>query len=119
VVEVTVSACCFGGSRVLLVARLPAVPDVPLLRSAEELAVLPHDVLAEPLADAYRVIAQMTAQAEEMAARVEEAIAESGRLAARVETLERRAGKDSSTSSKPPSDSRCRAACRAVFRGGP
>jgi transposase len=64
---------------------------------------LPHDVLAERLADAYRVIAQMTAQAGEMTARVGEAIAESARLAARVEALERRAGRDSSTSSRPPS----------------
>ena len=49
------------------------------------------------------MIAQLTAQVREMAARVEEAVAENGRLAARVGALERRAGKDSSTSSKPPS----------------
>jgi transposase len=79
------------------------VPDEPGLPSAEELAVLPHGVLAERLAEAYRVIAQLTAQVREMAARVEEAVAENGRLAARVGALERRAGKDSSTSSKPPS----------------
>jgi transposase len=79
------------------------VPDEPGLPSAEELAVLPHGVLAERLAEAYRLIAQMTAQVREMAARVEDAVAENGRLAARVEALERRAGKDSSTSSKPPS----------------
>ena len=64
---------------------------------------MPHGVLAERLAEAYRVIAQLTAQVREMAARVEEAVAENGRLAARVGALERRAGKDSSTSSKPPS----------------
>ncbi len=55
---------------------------------------MPHGVLAERLAEAYRVIAQLTAQVREMAARVEEAVAENGRLAARVEALERRAGKD-------------------------
>ena len=86
-----------------MVAWLRAVPDEPGLPSAEELAALPHGVLAERLAEAYRVIAQLTTQVREMAARVEEAVAESGRLGARVEALERRAGKDSSTSSKPPS----------------
>jgi transposase len=65
-----------------VVAWLRAVPDEPGLPSAEELAALPHGVLAERLAGAYRLIAQ---------------------LAARVEALERRAGKDSSTSSRPPS----------------
>jgi transposase len=69
----------------------------------EGLAALPHGVLAERLAEAYRVIAQLTGQVREMAVRVEEAVTENGRLAARVEALERRAGKDSSTSSKPPS----------------
>jgi len=64
------------------VAWLRAVPDEPGLPTADELAVLPHEVLAERLADAYRLIAQLTA---------------------RVEALERRLGKDSSTSSKPPS----------------
>jgi transposase len=58
------------------------VPDEPGLPTAEELAALPHAVLAERLAEAYRLIAQLTA---------------------RVEALERRAGRDSSTSSKPPS----------------
>jgi transposase len=65
-----------------LVAWLRAVPDEPGLPTAEELAVLPHEVLAERLAEAYRLIAQLTA---------------------RVEALERQAGKNSSTSSKPPS----------------
>jgi transposase len=58
------------------------VPDVAGVPSAEELAALPHEELAARLAGAYRVIAG---------------------LAARVELLERRAGRDSSTSSKPPS----------------
>jgi transposase len=58
------------------------VPDVACVPSAEELAALPHDELAARLAEAYRAIAGLTA---------------------RVELLERRAGRDSSTSSKPPS----------------
>jgi transposase len=58
------------------------VPDVPGLPSAEELAALPHEVLAARLADAYRLI--------------------SG-LSARLERLERRLERDSATSSKPPS----------------
>jgi len=86
-----------------VVAWLRAVPDESGLPPAEELAALPHGVLAERLAEAYRVIAQLTAQVREMAARVEDAVVENGRLAARVEALERRAGKDSSTSSRPPS----------------
>jgi transposase len=61
---------------------LPAVPDVPGVPSAEELAALPHADLAARLAEAYRLIAQLTA---------------------RVEQLERQLRKDSSTSSKPPS----------------
>jgi transposase len=61
---------------------LPAVPDVPGVPCAEELAALPHDELAARLAEAYRAIAGLTA---------------------RVELLERRAGRDSWTSSKPPS----------------
>jgi transposase len=58
---------------------LPVVPGVP---SAEELAALPHAELAARLAEAYRLIAQLTA---------------------RVEQLERQVRRDSSTSSKPPS----------------
>jgi transposase len=92
-----------GGGRAGVVAWLRTVPDELGLPSAEELAALPRGVLAERLAEAYRVIAQLTGQVRETAARVEEAVAENGRLAARVEALERRAGKDSSTSSKPPS----------------
>jgi len=62
------------------------VPGVP---SEEELLALPAAVLAARLAEAYRLIAELTAQAE--------------RLSARVEDLERQARKDSSTSSRPPS----------------
>jgi hypothetical protein len=43
-------------------AWLRAVPDEPGLPSAEELAGLPHGVLAERLAEAHRVIAQLTAE---------------------------------------------------------
>ncbi len=55
------------------------MPGVP---SAEELSALPHAELAARLAEAYRLIAGLTA---------------------RVEQLERQARKDSSTSSRPPS----------------
>jgi transposase len=79
------------------------VPDEPALPIAEELALLPHGELAERLAEAYRVIVQLTGQARELTARVEEAIAENGRLAKRIEALERQAGRDSGTSSRPPS----------------
>ena len=47
-----------------VVAWLRAVPDEPGLPSAEELAALPHGVLAERLAEAYRLIAQLTARVE-------------------------------------------------------
>jgi transposase len=59
-----------------------AVPVDPALPTAEELAALPHEELAARLADAYRLISE---------------------LSARVERLERRAARDSGTSSKPPS----------------
>jgi transposase len=59
-----------------------AVPADPALPTAEELAALPHEELAARLADAYRLISE---------------------LSARVERLEKRLAKDSSTSSKPPS----------------
>jgi transposase len=65
------------------------VPDVPGIPSAEELAALPQAELAALLAEAYRVIAEQAALI--------------GQLQARVEDLERRAGRDSSTSSRPPS----------------
>jgi transposase len=57
--------------------------------SEEELSALPAAELAALLAEAYRVIGELTVRNEE--------------LAARVGQLERRAGKDSSTSSRPPS----------------
>ena len=66
-----------------------AVPDVPGVPSAQELFALPHAELARLLAEAYRVSAEQSALI--------------GRLQARVEELERHAGKDSSTSSRPPS----------------
>ena len=50
---------------------------------------MPAAELAVRLAEAYRLIAELTAQIE--------------RLSARVEELERQARKDSSTSSRPPS----------------
>jgi len=65
------------------------LPDVPGVPSAEELSALPHAELAARLAEAYRVIGELTAQGE--------------RLPARVGQMERQAGKDSSTSSRPPS----------------
>jgi transposase len=68
---------------------LAVVPDLPGLPSAEELSALPAAELAVRLAEAYRLIAELTAQVE--------------RLSARVEELERRARRDSSTSSRPPS----------------
>jgi transposase len=58
------------------------VPADPALPTAEELAALPHEELAARLADAYRLISE---------------------LSARVERLERQAGRDSGTSSRPPS----------------
>jgi len=65
---------------------MPGVPGVP---SAEELSALPAVELTARLAEAYRVIGELTAQVE--------------RLSAEVEDLRRRAGRDSSTSSRPPS----------------
>jgi transposase len=79
---------------------VPGVPDVP---SADELAVLPAAELAARLSEAYRVIREMTVQAEQLTAQAETLSAQAGRLQARVEDLERRAGRDSSTSSRPPS----------------
>jgi transposase len=58
------------------------VHDVPGLPSAEELAALPHGELAVRLAEAYRLISE---------------------LSARVERLEKRLARDSASSSKPPS----------------
>jgi transposase len=53
------------------------------------MSALPAAELAARLAEAYRVIGELTAQV--------------GRLSAEVEDLRRRAGRDSSTSSRPPS----------------
>ena len=58
------------------------MPADPALPAAEELAALPHEELAARLADAYRLISE---------------------LSARVGRLERQAAKDSGTSSRPPS----------------
>ena len=65
------------------------MPDVAGVPSAEELSALPAVELAARLAEAYRVIGELTAQV--------------GRLSARVEELERQGRRDSSTSSRPPS----------------
>jgi transposase len=65
------------------------VPDVAGVPSAEDLAALPHDELAARLAEAYRLIGELSAQVEHLSARVEE--------------LERCGRRDSSTSSRPPS----------------
>jgi transposase len=70
----------------VIIAGVPAVPGVP---SAEELSALPAAELAVRLAEAYRLIGELTAQVQ--------------RLSARVEELERQARRDSSTSSRPPS----------------
>jgi transposase len=61
---------------------VPDVPGVPGVPPAAELERLPHAELAALLAEAYQLI---------------------GQLRARVEHLERAAGQDSSTSSRPPS----------------
>jgi hypothetical protein len=63
------------------------LPDVAGVPSPQELASLLAAELAVRLAEAYRLIAELTGQAE--------------RLSARVEELERQARKDSSTSSRP------------------
>src|SRR5271169_5099024 len=62
----------------------------------EELSALPAAELAARLAEAYRLIGELTAHAEQLAVQNE-------RLAARVEDLERQVRRDSSTSSRPPS----------------
>jgi hypothetical protein len=65
------------------------VPDVPGFPSAEELSALPAAELAARLADAYRVIGELTAQV--------------AAVSAQVEDLRRQLSRDSATSSKPPS----------------
>jgi transposase len=72
------------------------VTGAPGVPSAEELSAFPAAELAVRLAEAYRLIAELTAQAGRLAAQAEH-------LSARVEELERQARKDSSTSSRPPS----------------
>ena len=63
VVMIACCACC---------ACVPVVPGAPGVPSVEELLALPHAELAAMCAEAYRVIAGMTVQAQEMTARVEE-----------------------------------------------
>jgi transposase len=75
---------------------LPVVPAVPGLPSAEELSALPAVELAARLAEAYRLIAELTGQVERLTALNE-------RLSGRVDELKWRARRDSSTSSRPPS----------------
>jgi transposase len=75
---------------------LPVVPAVPGVPPAEELSALPAAELAARLAEAYRLIGELTARAEQLSAQVR-------CLSARVEDLERQARRDSSTSSRPPS----------------
>jgi hypothetical protein len=82
---------------------LPAVPDVPGVPPAGELATLQHAGLAARLAEAYRLIAGLTAQAQQLTVQARELSARAERLQARVDELERRLGRDSSTSSRPPS----------------
>jgi transposase len=72
------------------------VTGVPGVPSAEELSALPAAELAVRLAEAYRLIAELTEQAGQLNAQAE-------RLSARVGELERQARRDSSTSSRPPS----------------
>jgi transposase len=72
------------------------VPDAPGVPSGGELSALPAAELAARLAEACRLIAELTVQAEQLTAQVEH-------LSARVEELERRGRRDSSTSSRPPS----------------
>ena len=67
---------------------MPGVPDVP---SAEELSALPPPELAGRLAEAYRLIGELTARVE--------------RLSAEVEDLRRRVRRDSTSSRPPSSDS--------------
>ncbi len=71
--------------------RVRLAHDPIAFRFGEEVCSggLPAAELAVRLAEAYRLIGELTAQIE--------------RLSSRVEQLERQAGKDSSTSSRPPS----------------
>ena len=82
---------------------MPAVPDVPGVPPAGELATLQHAELAARLAEAYRLIAGLTAQAQQLTVQAQELSARAERLQVRVDELERRLGRDSPTSSRPPS----------------
>ena len=46
------------------------MPDVPSLPSAEELAALPHEELAAQLAEAYRLIGELSARVERLEKRL-------------------------------------------------
>ena len=46
------------------------MPDVPGLPSAEELAALPHGELAARLAEAYRLISELSARVERLEKRL-------------------------------------------------
>ena len=70
------------------------MPDVPGVPPAGELPALPAAELAARLAEAYRVIGELTARAEQLAVVNE-------RLTARVEELERQVRRDSASSSRP------------------
>lgn len=71
------------------------MPDAPGVPSIEDLSALPVAELAAWLAEACRLIGELTAPAEQLTAQNE-------RLAARVEDLERQVRRDSSTSSRAP-----------------
>lgn len=77
---------------------MPAAPGVP---SAEELSALPAAELAARLAEAYRLIGELTARAEQLTVQSGELAAQVGRLQARVEDLERSARKDSLLTEQP------------------
>ncbi|HEV2258578.1 MAG TPA: DUF6444 domain-containing protein [Streptosporangiaceae bacterium] len=72
------------------------MPDVSGVPPAEELSALPAAELAARLAEAYRVIGELTVRAEQLAVVNE-------RLTARVEELERQVRRDSASLSRPPS----------------
>lgn len=71
---------------------MPVVPAVHGLPSAEEFSALPAAELAARLAEAYQLIAELSGQIERLTV-----------LNGLLEELERRARRDSSTSSRPPS----------------
>jgi hypothetical protein len=71
---------------VIMGRGVPVAPGVPAIK---ELSALPAAELAARLAEAYRLIGELTARIEQ--------------LSGRVKQLERQARKDSATSSRPPS----------------